>query len=231
MTKLFRCLFFFFSFFLEVHVEAEQFTKTAIEKSLVAEIMQKVSFSEFDVSLDTWQSAWANTKENKVLNIIELDMSPDQKRFKAVVSWGEGTTKKVSGKIKKFITVPVLSTPIAHQSPINESHLSYVQFSEDLINQGMALRKEDLVGKTLKSGRSLNLNKPLLMSDIEVPVVIKKGEQVRIKYVSPHFEISVVGVAKSNGCIGERISFDAAAKKIIQATVLHSGVAEIREQL
>jgi flagella basal body P-ring formation protein FlgA len=237
MMKLLRYIFFVLSFFVEIEVKAEPFTKMSVEKSLVAEIMQKVSFTDFEVAVDTWQTGWANSTDDKSLNIIELSVMPDQKRFNAVIAWGDtakgGVIKKVSGKIQKFMMIPILSAPVGQKTAITESNISYVRFSDDQINPGMALRKEDIVGKFLKAGRSLQFDKPLQMTDLEVPVLIRKGEEVRVKYVDRFFEISIAATAKSNGCAGERISFEVGTekKKTIQATVLASGQAEIREFL
>jgi len=234
MVKLFRYIFFFISFFIEISVEAEPFTKLSVEKSLVAEVLQKVSFTDFEAIVDTWQENWAKVNGDKPINIIELNVTTDQKRFNAVVSWGDpadgGISKKIAGKIQKFIMLPVLATPISQQAPIGEENLSYVRFSEDQINQGTALRKEDIFGKTLRAGRSLQLNKPLQFSDLEVPIIIKKGEEVRVHYFDPCFEVSILAIAKSNGGAGQKISFEVGTekKKTIQATVLNSGQAEIR---
>jgi flagella basal body P-ring formation protein FlgA len=237
MMKLLRYVFFVLSFLIEIEVNAEAFTKISVEKSLFAEIMQKVSFTDFEVAVDTWQTGWTNSTDDKSLNVIELTVLPDQKRFNAVVAWGDpakgGVIKKVSGNIKKFMMLPVLSAPVGQKTAITESNISYVRFSDDQVNAGMALRKEDIVGKFLKAGRSLQFDKPLQLTDLEVPVLIKKGEAVRIKYVDRFFEISIAAIAKSNGCAGEKISFEVGTekKKIIQATVLASGQAEIRESL
>ncbi|MDP5012566.1 MAG: hypothetical protein NWQ29_02540 [Alphaproteobacteria bacterium] len=175
------------SFFIEIEVRAGPFTKISVEKSLVAEIMQKVSFTDFEVVVDTWQTGWANSTDDKSLNIIELSVMPEQKRFNAVVAWGDpakgGVIKKVSGKIQKFMMIPILSAPVGQKTAITESNISYVRFSDDQINPGMALRKEDIIGKFLKAGRSLQFDKPLQLTDLEVPVLIRKGEEVRGKYV------------------------------------------------
>ena len=237
MIKLLRYIFFILSFFVEVDIRAEPFTKISVEKSLVAEIMQKVSFADFEVAVDTWQTGWANSTDDKSLNIIELSVMPDQKRFNAVIAWGDpakgGVIKKVSGKIQKFMMIPILSAPVGQKTAITESNISYVRFADDQINPGMALRKEDIVGKFLKAGRSLQFDKPLQMTDLEVPVLVRKGEEVRVKYVDRFFEISIAAIAKSNGCAGEKISFEVGTekKKTIQANVLASGQAEIRESL
>ena len=237
MMKLLRCIIFVLSFFIEVELNAEAFTKISVEKALVAEIMQKVSFADFEAIVDTWQTGWAISKGDKSLNIIELSVTPDQKRFNAVVAWGDptkgGIIKKISGKIQKFLMLPILSSPIGQKTAINESHILYVRFADNQVNPGMALRKEDIVGKFLKAGRSLQFDKPLQMTDLEVPILIRKGDEVRVKYVDRFFEISIAAIAKNNGCAGEKISFEVGTekKKTIQATVLAAGRAEIRESL
>jgi flagella basal body P-ring formation protein FlgA len=176
--------------------------------------MQKVSFTDFEVVVDTWQTGWANSTDDKSLNIIELSVMPEQKRFNAVVAWGDpakgGVIKKVSGKIQKFMMIPILSAPVGQKTAITESNISYVRFSDDQINPGMALRKEDIIGKFLKAGRSLQFDKPLQLTDLEVPVLIRKGEEVRVKYVDRFFEISIAAVAKSNGCAGGLTATDCA---------------------
>ncbi len=235
--KIIRCVVFFISFFIEIDVKAEPFTKIAVEKHLTAELMQKVTITDFEISTDTWQSNWTDLTEDKPLTIVELDVTPDQKKFYATISWGDvkngGNLKKISGKIQKYRVVPVLTNSIAHQSEIKESDIKYVRFVEEQLYPGMILNKEDLIGKVLKNGRSLQLDKPLQISDVEVPVVIKKGEEVRVIYIDPFFEISIVATARNNGSVGERISFDVGTekKKIIQARVVSAGLAEIREMI
>jgi flagella basal body P-ring formation protein FlgA len=236
MTKLVRHIFFFVCFFIEFEVEAEPFTKISVEKSLVAEIMQKVSFNDFEAVIDTWQIDWAKTSDAN-MSIVELTVSPDQKRFNATVSWGDtekgGFIKKISGKIQKFVTLPVIAVPISQNSSINESDIKYSRFSEEQINQGTILKKEDLIGKSLRSGRVLQTDKPIQVSDVEFPVLIKKGEEVRVNYMDTYFEISIVAIAKNNGRIGEKIAFEVGSdkKKTIQAMVISPGRAEIREVL
>lgn len=237
IMKLVRYFVFVLSFFVEIEIHAEPFTKVSIEKALVAEIMQKVPFADFEASIDTWQTSWANSADDKSLNVIELTVMSDQKRFNAVIAWGDpmkgGQIKKVSGKIKKFMMIPVLAEPIGQHAVINESNIRFSRFSDEQVNANMAFRKEDIVGKILKPGRSLLVDKPLQLTDLEMPILIKKGEEVRIKYVDRFFEISIAAVAKNNGYAGEKISFEVGAekKKTIQATVLASGQAEIRETL
>jgi flagella basal body P-ring formation protein FlgA len=237
MFTVLRFIFFVCSFFIEIEVRAEPFTKISVEKSVKSEILQKVPFTDFDAVVDTWQTNWANLNMDESINVVELDVSPDQRRFNAVIAWGDatkgGVIKKIAGKIQKFITIPVLSKPVSQQTEIKESNISYVRFADDKINPGMVLKKEDIIGKFLRPGRSLQLDKPLLMTDLEVPIAIRKGEEVRIIYMDRFFEISIVGTAKNNGCVGERISFEVGSgkKKIIQATVTAVGRAEIRENV
>lgn len=235
--KFLRYLVFVLSFFTEVEIHAEPFTKMSVEKALVAEIMQKVSFADFEAYVDTWQTGWANSADDKSLNVVELSITPDQKRFNAVIAWGDpakgGQIKKISGKIQKFLMIPVLAEPVGQHAVINDSNIKFVRFSDEQVNPNMALRKEDIIGKFLKPGRSLQVDKPLQLTDLEMPILIKKGEEVRVKYVDRFFEISIAAVAKSNGCAGEKVSFEVGneKKKTIQATVLASGQAEIREAL
>ncbi len=42
---------------VEIDVEAEPFTKIQLEKSIGAEIRQKVTFNDFEASIDTWETA------------------------------------------------------------------------------------------------------------------------------------------------------------------------------
>jgi flagella basal body P-ring formation protein FlgA len=129
--------------------------------------------------------------------------------------------------------LPVIAAPLSQNSVIDESNIKYIRFSEDQVNQATVVNKEDLIGKSVRQGRVLQTDKPIQISDVEFPILIKKGEEVQVNYMDKFFEISIVGVAKNNGRMGEKIAFEVGSekKKTIQAVVKSPGRAEITESL
>ncbi len=141
--------------------------------------------------------------------------------------WGNISTK-VKGKIQKFTTLPVLATTVSDKDIIHESHLSYVRFPDTQINMGIALKKEDIIGKSPQKGRALKAEEPLRISDFERPIVIHKGDKVNLIYVDPSFEVTTVAIARNNASVGDKIMFEVGSKKTVQAMVTREGQAEIR---
>jgi flagella basal body P-ring formation protein FlgA len=214
---------------VEIDVEAEPFTKIQLEKSIGAEIRQKVNFNDFESTINTWETSWAKT-DDKPLIVTELTITPDQKGFDATVMWGDAPTK-IKGKIQKFTTLPVLAATVSDKDIIQESHLSYVRFPDTQVNMGIALKKEDIIGKSLRKGRALKIEEPLRLTDFERPIVVHKGDRVNLSYVDPSFEVTTIATARNNGSVGDKIIFEVGSKKTVQATVTREGQAEIRANL
>ena len=227
-VNMMRCIIFLLSFLLDIEVHAEPFTKKNIEKSLFNEILQKTSLNDFDVVLESWQDSWNQDNAKDSLVISDLNIDGDQRKFNATVSCRD-IKKRVIGKIKWMTHIPVLNHPLNTNDVISDADITMTHFSSDQIKPGMALKKEELIGRKPRTGRMLKMNMPVSLNDVETPRVVKQGELITISYVDPTFHISSAAVARANGAVGDMINVEVGNKKIIQAMIVRPGHAEIRE--
>jgi flagella basal body P-ring formation protein FlgA len=235
-----KFIFFLICFFVECEAVPFSVSKDEVLEILRAELSQKITTHDFQVSLDNWSDAWGkskNLKEAPLLSLTELSLVADQRRFTTILNIGEKFSRKLIGRIDWLIEIPVLTNPINSNFVITESDISWQKFPADRITSTMAAKKEDLLGKTSRRG-VLKLGMPINLNELQSPVVIKKGDTVQVSYKSRALEITARALAKSDGSIGEMIYFEPLSqshngnepnrqKKIIQAKVVGPSLAEI----
>lgn len=84
--------------------------------------------------------------------------------------------------------------------------------------KGYAVKELDAVGK--KTLRDFSANEPIKLSYLDNPVVVSKGNIVRIVVNKPGLILSARGEAKDDGRIGDRVKvMNLSSKKIIQGWV------------
>jgi flagella basal body P-ring formation protein FlgA len=127
--------------------------------------------------------------------------------------------------------LPTVETPISEKNVIEENMITFQQFDESQMKFNVAISKEEIVGLKVKTGRLIKTNAPIRKDDLEKSVVIKKGDEVRLFYITSGCEISTKAYATKDGCAGDKIPFHVESKKVVLGKVVHEGRAEIRESL
>lgn len=234
-----KFIFFLLCFFVECEAGPFVISKEHVLEMLKAELSQQVAANDFQISLDNWLDVWGKSEDatkTPLLSVTNVSLMTDQRRFAAVLSIEGGASRKLVGKIDWLIEIPVLNNPINSNRTITESDITWQKFSADKVTPTMITKKEDLLGKTSKYS-VLRLGVPINLSELQCPVVIKKGDTVQVNYKSRTLEITARALAKSNGSIGETIFFEPlsqgngnefnSSKKTIQAKVIGPNVAEI----
>lgn len=238
-----KFVFFLLCFFVECEAETLAVSKEQVVEALQAELSQKVAANDFQITLDNWLEAWGKSGDlttTPTVNLTNISLMTDQRRFTAVLNVGDGPSRKLIGKIDWLIELPVLKTPINSNLMITESDITWQKFPADKITATMITKKEDLLGKTSKYS-VLKLGVPINLNELQSPIVIKKGDTVQISYKTRTLEVTARAMAKSNGSIGETIFFEPFSqnsgneqnnqKKVIQAKVMGPNAAEIARPL
>ncbi len=82
------------------------------------------------------------------------------------------------------------------------------------------------IGKEIK--RALKAGQPVIATDLKLPAVIRKGEQVKIIYVATGVRLTVDGVAQNEAAAGEQVRvLNTFSKRTIEATATANGEASV----
>lgn len=217
----------FFYVFCEDAKTSEKVKEEVVEL-LKAELSQKITSSDFDISIDHWAKSWEEDKE-KTLSVKELTLNKN--RFQSEID-GFKKAKRINGRIVYKTKVPVLARPIQPGDEILEDDITYAEIDTDDIQFQYVSQKDDLVGFTSK-GSILKPGVPIAKTQIKAPIVIKKGEVIRVIYEHKTLRISNKGVVLKDGAKKESIPIeiinpnDKNIKKIIHATVISHQDAKI----
>lgn len=84
----------------------------------------------------------------------------------------------------------------------------------------------DAVGKEVR--RPIKAGQPVLANDLKQPAVIRKGEQVKIVYVSTGVRLTVDGIAQNEAAKGEPVRvLNSYSKRTIEAVAEAAGEARV----
>lgn len=124
------------------------------------------------------------------------------------------------------IMVPVLSSAKAPTGPIAEEDLVEVPMARDAVRATTILKKSDLVGLVPK--RTLMANQPLMVTDVTLPLMIKRNELVTVTYKNGVINLTTKARAVANASKGELVTLEnLTSKKPFQAVVSGPAQAEI----
>jgi flagella basal body P-ring formation protein FlgA len=142
----------------------------------------------------------------------------------------------VRGHLVKKISVPatievwsdviVAAKPLGRNQPVSPGSIKVVRMNLSRAPANAILSKEQVVG--MRVNRSIAANSILRSDQIEIPPVVKRGDLVQVLAQSKGMKISVKGVAKQNGGVGERIRVqNMRSKRIIYAQVLDDQTVQV----
>lgn len=105
--------------------------------------------------------------------------------------------------------IPVLVRALSRGSIIGSTDVQLLPVPVGQQQQPIAETIESLVGMELR--RPIASGQPVLLSQITAPDVIKRGQQVNIRYDENDLRITMSGKALQNGAMGEWISVENAS--------------------
>lgn len=124
-------------------------------------------------------------------------------------------TIKVGFRIHRFANVIITTRPLPRHYVLT---LPDLKMEEGEVTSTNPVPLEDVIGKRLKT--AVPEGKILTYDLIEIPPLIKRGDVVTIKKEDEFLSISVKGMAKEDGRLGDKIQVEnTASKKIITAIV------------
>ena len=128
--------------------------------------------------------------------------------------------------IQVYKNVITLARSIRRGEVISKNMLQVERHDITSLRSGYFTDEYDLLNKQVT--RSLGEGSVINQSNIKQRTLIKRGERLQIKAGNENLKISVIGVALMDGRLNQKIKVkNIASKKIIQATVVKSGLVVV----
>ena len=120
---------------------------------------------------------------------------------------------RVSGRVVGVIDVPVLARAMQRGEKITDADLEWQPVREEQAQFGVLTRREDIVGRLLRTiGRP---GVPLRTTDVQREVVVAKGSLVTIVLHTGSLQLTAQGKALEDGSMGESIKVTNLQSKLI----------------
>jgi flagellar basal body P-ring formation protein FlgA len=151
-------------------------------------------------------------------------------RISAIVSAPAGDPAaqhlRVSGRLIYRIEVPVLARPVAQGTPIAAGDLDLVKLRRDGIAQDIATDLAQLIGKSPR--RPLRAGEPVHLSDVQLPILIHKGDLVIIVLETPTLRLTGQGQALEDGAFGKSIRVsNTKSSRVIDTMIVAPGTVTV----
>lgn len=125
----------------------------------------------------------------------------------------------VSGRYQEERALPVLTKRLRHGDIIAKEHITMQYFPATRIRRATITDTETLLGRTPE--RTISKDRPIRMTELTTPTVLKQGATVNMRYRTPYMEISTIGEALEDGGKDELIKVrNIDSNKVIRARVI-----------
>jgi flagella basal body P-ring formation protein FlgA len=163
-------------------------------------------------------------------SVQDLRFDAGSGRFTALVTapGDDGGTDRlrVSGLLVRRTEVPVAAHMISPGDVITRSDLTMMAIRADRMSQDVVAETADLVGKTPR--RALRPGEPIRGADIEVPVVVHRGNLVTLVLETPNMRLTAEGKAMEDGGKGAVIRVtNTKSNRAIDAVVVGPGIVSV----
>lgn len=137
-----------------------------------------------------------------------------------------GPMRRVSGRAYPVADVPVLTRDIATGEVVRAADIEWITLPANRVSQNIVTAADQLVGMSPR--HPLRAGDPLRMSDVAPPVVVAKGAQVDMTYVSGMLTLMVRGRALQNGAVGDTVDvLNSRSNRTVQGVVEGPGIVRI----
>lgn len=231
--SLLGCLVAFLLSSTVVNADAIPVGMDMLNTALKGEIDKIMQISnDYEINLSTQNIKLEKENEADEILIKNLAFDPGTYHFHGFLNTKSGNGTKadiqIRGTLQLILDIPVANRMINSDEEIAESDITWQKIPLSKINQSIAQKKEDLIGKTPKN-QPIKPGLVIRKSELKSPIVVKRNDTVTIVYRDEGLILSAIGEAKQDGAKGDLINFILpSSKKNIQARVKSKGQAEFQ---
>lgn len=210
-----------------VDTQIQQAVQQHLERQLKQEAArqgwQGMRFTHADSVLNSTVRLAPCASEPKVIN-IDADVEPlARQRLQVTCPGADGWAVTVNSQATVFVPALYSTTVIERDQVIGADDVRAQELNVAKAARGFYQRPQDVVGQTAR--RRIRANQPLSPGLVIGPVLIKRGQQVKIVASRDGIQAQTQGEALRDGRAGEVIKVrNLSSEKVIEAKVLEAGL-------
>ena len=203
----------------------------AILPRLMAEIAQRQAIDTAELQLDNPGLRLVVPAEAvDAIAIDGLTVEGRSGRVAAIVSAPAGDPAaqrvRVSGKLVYRIELPALIHPVTPGAVITAADLTQIKVRRDTLAPDVGSDADQLIGKTPR--RALRAGEPVRLVDLQMPVLVHKGELVTMLLETGTLHLTAQGQAMEDGARGALIRVsNSKSSRLLDATIVGSGLVRV----
>lgn len=201
---------------------AKDLGRSVVESAVEQELAKKQA-AKFSVRLGGEADFKLPAGAEATVDIQNLKYDVSRGEFTATVTAPAGAAepllkREVSGRFSAMISVPVLRNALTRGEVVKAEDIEYIDMKVEDVTSTMLTDGSKLVGMT--SRRGVAAMRPLMSSEMALPLSVKKGEIVLMELKTPFMHLTAQGRALENGAEGETIKVqNANSNQVVQAVV------------
>jgi flagellar basal body P-ring formation protein FlgA len=206
-------------------------TADTLASSLLDEIRTRQPFDDGEIQLDNPALRLVVAAEAPdIVGIEGLTVDARTGRFSALVSVpandADAERQRVTGRLFRVLKVPALNHALTPGEAIRSGDIEFLRLRTDRIAGDVVADPHELVGRTPR--HPLRAHEPLRAGEIQVPIVVHKGDLVTVLLEMPMMRLSAQGKALEDGAMGAAIRVaNTKSNRVIDAVVIGPNLAAI----
>jgi flagellar basal body P-ring formation protein FlgA len=204
-------------------------TGDEVAHSLLAEIGRRQSVDGAQLQLDNpGLRLFVPASAPSGLDIVGLTVDPHTGRFSATVSAqnDNATAQRVTGRLIRMVKLAVLARALGPGDVIGERDITTLTARADRIPPDAILAARDLVGKSPR--RLLRADEPLRVDDVQMPVIVHKGDLIILVLQTPFMRLTAQAKALDDGGMNAVIRVaNTKSNRMLDATVIGPNLATV----
>lgn len=206
-------------------------TAADVSKAVAEQLQLQAVEQKADVSLTAGSPTIIHSADHPLkLSIHALQIDPESRRWQAqanILAGGKTEiVKPISGNYTALVDVPVLTMQLGKNDIIEAKDLSIKAMPERFMRKDTVTDAKQLIGKSPRA--IISADRPIRQSEVNSPILIKKGQSVQITFTNPYMSLKASGVALQDGSAGDmvRVKNDK-SEKAVSGRVVTDGHVEV----
>lgn len=205
-------------------------TRDDIQPALAAALTDAGASRQADIELGAFTAAPLPVEAKPQISVAQLDLDQLSGRFSALLEVSAAgipsTQLRVTGRVQEMVDVPVARRRILPGEVVSAADLDWAHLPRGLARGEIVRTPAEAVGLAAK--HSIAPNQPLPTADLGRPVIVQKGETMKLTLQSPGLLLTAQAVATEPGGLGEHIRvLNAYSRMTLEAEITGPGQGRV----